>query len=313
VGRLILLLLISIAILIPPIFVEANIRNVAPEDWNQTLGNATLSTIPPHLIDQYILETLAELDNAIDIAEKVDPGLATQLRLARDSLVTNVLEMDVEGIRGDVSRISRILSDVVRASMNADNVDAEEVIATTTEVIDRLGLLTDMPAEDVSISDIVSPPEEVSPPLPQEPISPVEPPTPLPRVTPGVSTAFLGTLPFILIVALLTLLAFIIYRYGDELEDVITKLRRRVGRVPIPGRRVYGSLDFYYYFLDRARKKGYPKPGYMGPVEHTMDIRDPVLRDVGAEVSRSFEDYRYGGKRLGEDRLSRIWRRLEEI
>ncbi len=308
------MIILFLTTLIP---VYGAIRNTAPDD--PAAGqNSTISEqidVPPELFDQALLDILESIDRAIEIAEDVDPATAEQLREKRDELISEALSMDVDGVLRVTEDIDLLIQELLNeASVN----DREEIIQDVMDIYNDLQVSTDaleqLQDADVDIADIVTPPREVSPPpVTPPPKADFQPPTLTNISSPAIGAGFLSILGYTALAGFIALLAYMAYTHRDVIEDEIQKLKgvKKVVRLPI--RRHYSPEEFYYYFLEKASKKGFKKMHYEAPLEHVTRINIRELREAGLYIGKRFEDKRYGGKEIPREELFRLYEKVEEL
>ncbi len=308
----ILLMLFIILILSNTVHLVYSVpRNVAEEPQQEENATATyplprIFNSTPDELDIKLIEILQKMSEAINITKKVDPSRAEILEGIRDSYISNVLSGNFDEAERDLNMFSQILETIVRDQGVLSELGVEEYSKLNDIVFDLY--LESMVTEN--IGEIVNPPREVTSP-PQELINNFNVSiTPSIGVSPSVNIHLTGISYFITIILALVGVGILIYFNRGRIIKVLDDVSLKLGIKRAPVTTIVDEKNFYRIFLEIARKKGYPKADYEGPVEHIFRIDDEYLKSVGYEVAYTFEDYKYGLKRIDENRLAKIYNLL---
>jgi hypothetical protein len=89
-------------------------------------------------------------------------------------------------------------------------------------------------------------------------------------------------------------------------------LARVVARLSFREREQAGAIRFYRNALDRLSGRGWPRRAHETPREYAARL-EPQWPGPGGDMAmmtRAFEHERYGGRKRGEGRLRRLFRKL---
>lgn len=285
-------------------------RNVAEEPGHSE--NVTVYPLPkifnstPDELDMKLLEILQKMEEAINITKKVDPSTARTLEKIRDRYITNAASGNFDLAERDIRMFSQILMPLLRDLEIRSQLGSKDY-RKLSDVIADLYMNSFTSGE---IGEIVNPPEEVTLP-PSEILQDFNVSiNPSLGISPSMNTHLYGISYYIAI--FLASVGFGLFLYFNRrriigvLEDVSIKIGIRRPSYVSP----LTKNSFYLMFLEIAKKRGYPKEDYEGPVEHVLRIDDRYLKSIGYEVAYTFEDYKYGLKEIEEDRLTRIYNLL---
>ena len=302
------LCIILIFILYLP-FVFGQVRNLAPENIqnNTQEYNMTGLNIPPDRLDTKLIELVNEMQKAINITEKYDNKTAEQLSKLRDRFIQDALSGNIRDAQYDLKQFNDILKDFLLTNIESqENIPVEELLNT----IKNLGS-TDL--SDIRNYQPINPPESVSPPkIGNISISSISPTPYIPR-TPRISNSIFQMLNYVLITAGFITSLLLIYHYRNRISQAVTYLGERIGFKRSILQTQGKKIDFYRFFLFVAEKRGYPKKDCEGPVEHVSHIDNEELKNIGFEVAYTFEDMKYGYKKVEEERIRKIFDKIRDV
>ena len=295
-------------ILILTIPVYAQLRNLAPENIeNQSQGyNLTSLNIPPDRLDTKLLELVNEMQNAINITARYDNKTAEQLANIRDKFIQDTLNGDIRDAQADLQLFNQILMDFISSNVRAGT------DIPINELLDTIRRLGDIDLGGVGEYQPINPPEQVTPPrIGNFTISPMTP-TPYIPSSAGIGSSFLQIMTYVFIIGGLVALSVFIFYYWDRVRHTLIAIGEKMGIIREPSIEHLSHLDFYRYFLELVKRKGYGKKDYEGPVEHIYRIDNDKIRDLGFKVAYTFEDIKYGYKRVEEDKIKSLIHRIRE-
>jgi len=99
--------------------------------------------------------------------------------------------------------------------------------------------------------------------------------------------------------------------FGDDLRGWLRSLAPRRGRRATPGGSEAERL--YFEMLERAEHAGHPRPDGSTPREYLPELHSTFASDVTDDITRAFEDARYGGRDADPRSIADLRRRWHEL
>jgi len=283
-------------------------RNIAEEPQRE--GNATYTEPLPKLfnstpeeLDTKLLEIIQKMNEAINITKRVDSSAAEILEGIRDSYITNIATGNFDAAERDMNTFSQILESIMRDRGFYSEVGIEDYSRLSDVVIDLY--ITSISSDE--LGEIVNPPRDVTSPPPDIIKDFNVSITPSMGLSPSLNIHLVGLSYYITVIIALVGVGLLLYFNRERIINVLDEVSIRLGIRKPPHQIQVDEKNFYRVFLDIARRRGYPKKDYEGPVEHIFRIDDEYLRSIGYEVAYAFEDHKYGLKKIDESRLNRIY------
>ena len=286
-------------------------RNVAEEPQQDENATATyplpkIFNSTPDELDMKLLEIIQKMSEAINITKKVDSSAARLLEEIRDSYITNVVSGNFDQAERDMDTFSQILESILREKGAFSDLGFEDY-SKLRDVMMDLYIESFTTGE---IGEIVNPPRDVTSPPPDIVKDFNVSITPSIGVSPSLNVHLTGLSYYITVILALVGVGLLLYFNRERIIKVLDDVSLKLG-IRKPPRVIHvDEENFYRIFLEIAKKRGYPKKDYEGPVEHVFRIDDEYLKSIGYEVAYTFEDHKYGLKEIEESRLTKIYNLL---